>query len=77
MKDYISKLRKSERGHIYDNSLNGKAKVYYITKDEQTRQLKTAGYKNISTICRDGFITNNSVLLNQDGWIYYLCQKAK
>ncbi|MFC2144829.1 class I SAM-dependent methyltransferase [Actinomycetota bacterium] len=77
MKDYIKKLRKSERGHIYDNSLNGKAKVYYITKDEQTRQLKTAGYKNISTICRDGFITNNSVLLNQDGWIYYLCQKAK
>jgi ubiquinone/menaquinone biosynthesis C-methylase UbiE len=77
MKDYINKLRKSERGHIYDNSLNGKAKVYYITKDEQIRQLKAAGYKNISTICRNGFITNNTTLLNQGGWIYYLCQKAK
>ena len=77
MKDYISKLRKSERGHIYDNSLNGKAKVYYITKDEQIRQLKTAGFKDISTICRNGCITNNTALLNQDGWIYYLCQKAK
>ncbi|MES0341001.1 MAG: class I SAM-dependent methyltransferase [Candidatus Humimicrobiaceae bacterium] len=77
MKDYINKLRKSERGHIYDNSLNGKAKVYYITKDEQIRQLKAAGFKDISTICRNGFITNNTALLNQDGWIYYLCQKAK
>ena len=77
MKDYISKLRKSERGHIYDNSLNGKAKVYYITKDEQIRQLKAAGFKDISTICRNGCITNNTALLNQDGWIYYLCQKAK
>jgi len=77
MKDYINKLRKSERGHIYDNSLNGKAKVYYITKDEQVRQLKAVGYKNMSTICRNGFITNNTTLLNQDGWIYYLCQKGK
>jgi ubiquinone/menaquinone biosynthesis C-methylase UbiE len=77
MKGYISKLRKSERGHIYDNSLNGKAKVYYITKDEQIRQLKAAGFKDISTICRNGCITNNTALLNEDGWIYYLCQKAK
>ncbi len=77
MKDYISKLRKSERGHIYDNSLNGKAKVYYITKDEQIRQLKAAGFKNINTICQNGFITNNTVLLNLEGWIYYLCQNAK
>ena len=77
MRGYISKLRKSERGHIYDNSLNGKAKVYYITKDEQIRQLKAAGYNNISTICRNGFITSSNSLLNQDGWIYYLCQTGK
>jgi len=77
MKDYISKLRESERGHIYDNSLNGKAKVYYITKDEQIRQLKAENYKNINTICRNGFITSDTVLLNQDGWIYYLCQTGK
>jgi len=77
MKDYIRKLRKSERGHIYDNSLNGKAKVYYITKDEQIRQLKAAGYKNINTICRNGFVTSNTALLNKDGWIYYLCQAGK
>ena len=77
MKRYISKLRKSERGHIYDNSLNGKAKVYYITKDEQIRQLEAEGYKNISTICSNGFITDNTALLNQDGWIYYLCQTGK
>ena len=77
MKNYISKLRKSERGHIYDNSLNGKAKVYYITKDEQIRQLEATGYNNINTICHNGFITSNTSLLNQDGWIYYLCQTGK
>ncbi|MCJ7666502.1 MAG: class I SAM-dependent methyltransferase [Actinobacteria bacterium] len=77
MKDHIGRLRKSERGYIYDNSLNGKAKVYYITQDEQIRQLKAAGYKNISMICRNGFITTNTALLNQNGWIYYLCQAGK
>ena len=77
MSDYILKLRKIKRGHIYDDSLNGKAKVYYISKDEQLRQLKEAGFKDSSTISRGGLITRNSTLLNKGGWIYYLCQADK
>lgn len=77
MTDHISKLRKNKRGDIYDNSLNGKAKVYYINNNEQIRQLEEKGFKNISTICRDGLITSNNTLLNNGGWIYYLCQVDK
>jgi len=77
MTDHILKLRKNKRGHIYDNSLNGKAKVYYVNSNEQIRQLEERGFKNVSTFCRDGLITTNTTLLNNGGWIYYLCQADK
>lgn len=77
MTDHISKLRKNKRGDIYDNSLNGKARVYYINSNEQIRQLEEKGFKNVSTVCRDGLITNNTTLLSSGGWIYYLSQVDK
>jgi len=77
MAGHISKLRKNKRGHIYDNSLNGQAKIYYINSDEQIRQLEEKGFKNVSTVCRDGLITSSTILLNNGGWIYYLCQVGK
>jgi len=77
MADHILKLRKNKRGHLYDNSLNGKAKVYYVNRDEQIRQLEETGFKNISTVCKNGLITSNATLLNKGGWIYYLCQADK
>lgn len=77
MAGHILRLRKNKRGHLYDNSLNGKAKVYYINRNEQIRQLEEKGFKNISTVCRNGLITGNTTLLNKGGWIYYLCQSDK
>ena len=77
MSNHILKLRRKKRGHIYDDSLDGRAKVYYISRDEQLRQLKETGFKNISTISRSGLITGNATLLNKGGWIYYLCQADK
>ena len=77
MSNHISKLRLKKRGHIYDDSLNGKAKVYYVSRIEQIRQLQETGFKNISTISRGGLITGNDTLLNKGGWIYYLCQADK
>jgi len=77
MPSHILKMRKLKRGHIYDNSLNGRAKVYYVARDEQVRQLEETDFKNISTISRSGLITKKSALLNSGGWIYYLCQADK
>lgn len=77
MSSHILRLRKKKRGHLYDDSLNGKAKVYYISRDEQVRQLKETGFKNVTTISRSGLITENITLLNKGGWIYYLCQACK
>jgi len=73
----ITRLREMGYGHIYDNSLNGKAKIYYITHAEQLRQLKTAGFKNIFSYSIDGINTENEDELNNSGWIYYLCQADK
>ncbi|MDD5621576.1 MAG: class I SAM-dependent methyltransferase [Actinomycetota bacterium] len=76
-KDFVQHLKEKQRGLIYDNSLNGKASVYYITRAEQIRQLEDAGFKNITTYSRNGTNTGNEEKLNEDGWIYYLCEADK
>jgi len=76
-KDFVQHLKEKQRGLIYDNSLNGKASVYYITRAEQIRQLEDAGFKNITTYSRNGASTENEEKLNKDGWIYYLCEADK
>ena len=76
-KNFIQKLRENQRGLLFDNSLNGRASVYYITRTEQIRQLENTGFKNITTYSRNGTNTENEDELNKDGWIYYLCQVDK
>jgi len=76
-KDLILNLRKKDYGYIYDNSLNGKAKIYYITYSGQIRQLEAAGFKNISSYSINGIKTRDESELNKGGWIYYLCQVYK
>jgi ubiquinone/menaquinone biosynthesis C-methylase UbiE len=77
MKSFIDKLRSDEKGNIYDNSLNGKASIYYVAPKEQKRQLKEIGFTDISTCSRSGIKTDNEELLNQGGWIYYYCRAGK
>lgn len=76
-KSFLAKLKEINYGHIYDNSLHGKGKIYYITHSEQLRQLKAAGFKNIYSYSRNGIKTENENELNNGGWIYYLCQADK
>ncbi len=76
-KDFVQRLRENQKGLLFDSSLNGKASVYYITRAEQIRQLEDAGFKNITTYSRNGANTENEVILNRDGWIYYLCEVDK
>ena len=77
MKSFIDKLRKDEKGNIYDNSLNGKASIYYVTPKEQKRQLKETGFVDIFTYSRTGIKTDDESLLNQGGWVYYFCKANK
>ena len=77
MTDLIARLRKKDYGHIYDNSLNGKAKIYYISYHEQLRQLKRAGFIEIFSYSRNGLKTTDEEELNNGGWIYYLCKANK
>jgi ubiquinone/menaquinone biosynthesis C-methylase UbiE len=76
-KDFVQRLRENQRGLLFDNSLNGKASVYYITRTEQIKQLEDVGFKNINTYSRNGTNTENEAILNKDGWIYYLCEVDK
>lgn len=77
MADLIARLREKDYGHIYDNSLNGKAKIYYISYHEQLRQLERAGFIEIFSYSRNGLKTTNEEEFNNDGWIYYLCKADK
>ncbi len=73
MKRHIKKLRKKKAGHIYDNSLNGKAGIYYITAEEQVKQLHDAGFNITATYSRSGIKTDDEEILDSGCWIYYLC----
>jgi ubiquinone/menaquinone biosynthesis C-methylase UbiE len=77
MTDLIARLREKDYGYIYDNSLNGKAKIYYISYQEQLRQLKRAGFIEIFSYSRNGLKTTDKEELNNGGWIYYLCKADK
>ena len=77
MADLVARLREKDYGHIYDNSLNGKAKIYYISYHEQLRQLKRAGFMEIFSYSRNGLKTTDEEELNNGGWIYYLCKADK
>jgi len=77
MADLIARLREKDYGHIYDNSLNGKAKIYYISYHEQLRQLERAGFMEIFSYSRNGPKTTDEEELNNGGWIYYLCKADK
>jgi ubiquinone/menaquinone biosynthesis C-methylase UbiE len=77
MKGFIDKLRRDEKGNIYDNSLNGKASIYYVAPKEQKRQLKEAGFIDIVTYSRSGIKTDEEELLNRGGWVYYFCKISK
>jgi len=77
MNDLIAKLREKDYGYIYDNSLNGKAKIYYISHRGQVEQLRKAGFLEIFSYSRNGSKTDNEEELNKGGWIYYLCKAEK
>ena len=49
MKNFIEEFKENGRGSLYDNSLHGKASIYYITRAEQIRQLESSGFINIQT----------------------------
>lgn len=72
--NHIKKVRKHRKGHIYDNSLEGRAGVYYISKNEQLQQLRDCGFKEVYTYSQSGIRTKDDMILDSGGWIYYLCK---
>lgn len=77
IKFHIDRLRKEGQGNLIDNSLNGKAKIFYTSYKSQILQLTKSGFKNISAYSINGIKTQDENELNQGGWIYYLCQIEK
>ncbi len=75
MERLIKKLRQNKKGYLYDNSLNGKASIYYITPNEQYRQLEEIGFTDIKSFSKQGEQTRSLNKLNEAPWIYYLCRK--
>jgi ubiquinone/menaquinone biosynthesis C-methylase UbiE len=74
---HINNLQKAGYGYLMDNSLNGKAKIFYSSYKFQIEQLNKFGFKNISAYSINGIKTEDENELNKGGWIYYLCQVEK
>ncbi len=77
MKSHIERLREQGYGLLYDNSLKGRAVIYYITYQEQLMQLKEAGFYHILAYSTEGICTSQEKELNRGGWIYYVCNVRK
>jgi ubiquinone/menaquinone biosynthesis C-methylase UbiE len=77
IKTHIESLRKDGCGGLTDNSLNGKASIFYISYKSQIQQLKKFGFKDISAYSVNGIKTEDESELNKGGWIYYLCRLEK
>ncbi len=76
MGSLIEKLKQDERGTLYDDSLNGKVCLYYITCREQARQLAQSGFTDLSFFGKNGKETSCPGALDRSPWIYYLCRKG-
>ncbi|MHB1254163.1 MAG: class I SAM-dependent methyltransferase [Candidatus Humimicrobiaceae bacterium] len=77
IKNHIDHLRKEGYGCLIDNSLNGKASIFYTSYKSQIQQLKKLGFKNITAYSVNGIKTEDESELNKSGWIYYLCRLEK
>ena len=77
IKNHIRCLRKEGYGPLIDNSLNGKASIFYTSYKSQLLQLKKFGFNNISAYSTSGIETEDESELNKGGWIYYLCRLEK
>ena len=77
IKSHIKNLRKGGQGGLTDNSLNGKASIFYISYKSQIRELTKFGFKNITAYSVNGIKTEDENELDKGGWIYYLCRLEK
>jgi len=77
IKKHIENLRKDGQGGLIDNSLNGKASIFYTSYKSQIQQLKKFGFKDIAAYSVNGIKTEEESELNKGGWIYYLCKLEK
>ncbi len=62
---------------IYDNSLEGRAKISYISYDRQLKQLRNAGFEIIASYEHEGKKAKSDADISGSPWIYYLCKVCK
>ncbi len=73
----IKRLRSNGYGMIYDNSLGGKARIYYISYGFQLIQLQQHGFYSIISYSNEGVEAGSSDDLRDSPWIYFICRVKK
>jgi ubiquinone/menaquinone biosynthesis C-methylase UbiE len=70
----IRKIRKLPHAIVSDSAHDFRLKHYYITPNEQIKQLATY-FDNVRVIGRDGqeIFNEKKLAINDDGFLYYLC----
>ena len=73
----IKKARREGFMGIYDNSLEGKAKIFYVSCNFQIEQLKRCGFESIIAFSQEGKEETSVTGLAASPWIHYLCRINK
>jgi ubiquinone/menaquinone biosynthesis C-methylase UbiE len=73
----IGKARREGFMGIYDNSLEGKARIFYVSCNFQIEQLKQCGFSSIKAFSYEGKEETSLTGLAASPWIHYLCRINK
>src|SRR6185437_3215205 len=66
----LREIRKRDWVVLRDRGLRGSVESYYVSRDEQLRQLTAAGFGHVQVFQLDGDV---APLGATDPWLYYLC----
>jgi ubiquinone/menaquinone biosynthesis C-methylase UbiE len=58
---------------LQDGALHGGLETYYVRREEQLRQLASAGFKDVKVFQLDGSIAREGAT---DPWLYYFCTRV-
>lgn len=58
---------------LQDGALHGGLETYYVRREEQLRQLASAGFRDVQVFQSDGNIAREGAT---DPWLYYLCTRV-
>jgi len=69
-------IARQPHAFVYDGTFDCSVRHYYITPENQVRQLREAGFREVRLFAEDGSeVAVSAPRLDRNTWIYYLCRR--